>query len=131
MRILLVEDDPTQSLVLSEYLKAQGHEVDTASNRDRADEYMQTRQYDVAAVDLVLTVSTGDTVAERAYHRGLGVVIMSATTEEQLQVVKETLELRGARVHHVLKKPFTPRMLLIAIEDAYRQKGESPPSLVT
>jgi DNA-binding response OmpR family regulator len=127
MRILLVEDDPVQASIFSGVIRKAGHDVDCAASKHTAIGLLESRAYDAAAIDLVLVISTGDTVAERAYWKGLGVVIMSATGRTTMDDMKATLELRGCKVHVALPKPFTPAVLLVALEEAARlAKAEDP-----
>src|SRR5215204_3021907 len=126
MRVLLVEDDPTQLTIFSEFVRRGGHEVDTAASRQKALALLEEHEYDAAVIDLVLVVSTGDTVAERAYWKGMGVVIMSAAKPEMLEDLKATLELRGCKVHVALSKPFPPGVLVPALEDAARAAKGDP-----
>jgi DNA-binding response OmpR family regulator len=127
MRILLVEDDPVQASIFSGVIRKAGHDVDCAASKHTAIGLLESRAYDAAAIDLVLVISTGDTVAERAYWKGLGVVIMSATGRTTMDDMKATLELRGCKVHVALPKPFTPAVLLVALEEAARlAKAEGP-----
>jgi DNA-binding response OmpR family regulator len=127
VKILLVEDDPVQCNVVSGFLHRYGHEVDTAATRDRALDLLNCNRYDVAVVDLVLAVSTGDTVAYHASLKGMAVVLISAASVEFMNTMKETLELRGATIASVLTKPFTPAILNIAINHAAANKPEPKP----
>jgi DNA-binding response OmpR family regulator len=127
MRILLVEDEPAMSLVFAAHLRRAGHDVDVAISHTKALELLAANRYDVAAIDLVLVQSTGDTVAEAACTRGLGVVLMSAAVEAGLlDDVSQTLLLKGFRVHAALKKPFTPEVLRLKLEEANRAKTTPP-----
>lgn len=125
MRILLVEDDPITMFDFIDFLEKAGHHVDHASTKDKAINFLNAYQYDVAAIDLVLVASTGDTVAQKAYLKGVGVVLMSAS-EVSIDDTVTTLELKGIYVSSKLKKPITPRILLMALEEADRTKHIKP-----
>jgi two-component system response regulator ResD len=127
VKILLVEDDPVQCNIVSGFLHRYGHEVDTAATRDRALDLLNSNHYDVAVVDLVLAVSTGDTVAYHASLKGMAVVLISAANVEFMNTMKDTLELRGATIASVLTKPFTPAILNIAINHAAANRPEPKP----
>lgn len=123
MYILLVEDEAEHAILFKDYLERHGHRVDTAATRDRAVKLLYENDYDVAAIDLVLVVSTGDTVAEAAYFRGVGVVLMTAAFEEtSVQDLISSLELKGCKISSKLKKPFAPKVLLMSLEQAYHDR---------
>lgn len=121
MRILLVEDDPTQSGIMADLMRRAGHEVSHAASRDRAIELMVQGKFDVAVVDMVLVGSTGDTVAEHAIAKGTRVVLMSAAKEQCLADHVALLNLKGYHVSATLSKPFTAGILMVAINKAYQE----------
>jgi DNA-binding response OmpR family regulator len=120
VKILLVEDESAHMLGYVDSLRASGHEVDEAVTRDQAVRMIAENRYDAAAIDLILPGAMGDTVAEAANARGLGIVLMSAS-DRSIDDVKATLELKGCRVSATLRKPFTPKILLLALEQAARE----------
>lgn len=127
MQVLLVEDDPVQCSIVSGFLERAGYAVDTAATRDRALELLNKKQYDVAVIDLVLAVSTGDTVAYQASLKGMAVVLISAANNQFMSDMKATLELRGATISSVLTKPFTPHVLIHHVKQAATNKPAPKP----
>lgn len=125
MRILLAEDTEADALLSADFLRREGHEVDICDRRNRAIQLLAEKQYDVAVVDLILVASTGDTVIQAASKAGLGVVAISAS-DRSMEDLKATLDLMGVKIHASLKKPFSLRMLLVAVEYAYGQKMQPP-----
>jgi len=66
MKILVADDDPTIRSELSELLREDGHEVDTAADGREAIQRIETQAYDAALLDLVMPRSTGLDVLRRA-----------------------------------------------------------------
>jgi DNA-binding response OmpR family regulator len=124
MRVLLVEDEPDHAIPIKDYLEQHGHVVQHTISRDGAMKLLDTEQFDVAAVDLVLVMSTGEIVAEAALKKGVGVVIMSAADGPSWEDLNALMEMRGLRIQHKLRKPVAPAMLLAALESAQRMKAD-------
>jgi DNA-binding response OmpR family regulator len=125
MKILLAEDTEADALLYTDYLTKKGHEVDTCDRREQALKLLGEKDYDVAVIDLVLVASTGDSVIQAASTAGLGVVAMSAS-ECSMDDLRLSLEMMGFKVHASLKKPFSLRMLLTAIDYAYKERRGFP-----
>jgi DNA-binding response OmpR family regulator len=119
---LLVDDEPEHMILFKDYLEKCGHKVDAAATKVQAMSMLATNRYDVAAVDLVLVMATGDTIARAAFDKGVGVVVMSASGSSIDDLVT-TLELHGCKVSSKLKKPFPPKVLLMALEQAFLEKS--------
>lgn len=66
MKILVADDDPMIRSELSELLRDDGHDVDTAADGREAIQRIETDAYDAALLDLVMPRSTGLDVLRRA-----------------------------------------------------------------
>jgi DNA-binding response OmpR family regulator len=123
MKILLVEDEMAIAMGYADHLRSAGHEVDCVVTRDSALRKLISTHYDAAAIDLVLPGCTGDSVAEAAHLKRVGVVLMSAS-HAGLEDYKQTLEMKGCRVHAALRKPIPAAVLRLALEAAAREVKE-------
>jgi len=93
-RVLLAEDDPDQSEMLSETLEDEGYTVDTAFSGDAAFGKLQHNHYDLIILDIRMPGIDGTKVLrqfrklERGYH--VPVIIVSAfATEADVKRYKE------------------------------------------
>jgi DNA-binding response OmpR family regulator len=123
MRILVVEDQPDHLVGDIEVLKRAGHMIDFADTRLKAMALLHAFSYDVAVVDLILIQSSGDTVVAEAMLKGVGVVVTTAATDPKLEALKDSLELMNCEMPKtVLRKPFSPIMLEVAVREAYQHR---------
>lgn len=63
-KILLAEDDTNLGLLLSDYLVAQGYEVDLCVNGELALEYFKANQYQLCLLDVMMPKLDGYTLAK-------------------------------------------------------------------
>ncbi|GAA2168998.1 response regulator transcription factor [Pedococcus bigeumensis] len=118
--MLVVEDDPTVSSVLSAYLTRAGFEAALASDGLTALQLWRERRPDVVILDVMLPLMSGLEVLRRrrAEDDHAAVIVLSARGEEDDRLLG--LEL-GADDYMV--KPFSPREALGRVE-ALLRRGE-------
>jgi NtrC-family two-component system response regulator AlgB len=123
MRILIVDDQRTVRLSLSQAMKAEGHVSDTADSGRLAQLKLQEEAYDLVLLDLHLD---GDAdgldhlVKLQKTSPGLAVVV--CTAQASIETAVEAMR-RGALDY--LEKPFTPdslRQVLARVEKFNRLK---------
>ena len=121
-RILVVEDDPTVSEVVVEYLRRAGYEVDAAADGLAALAIAGARPPDLVVLDLMLPGLDGFEVCRRLRARGpVPVIMLTALGEESDRLTG--LEL-GADDY--VTKPFSPRELVLRVGSVLRRsRGES------
>ena len=112
MRVLLVDDDPFQLMVVSNLFSKAGHAVSTADSGATCLERLAEGNFLADPVELMLLdFELGDTTAVgvvqtlRAGHpwlAGVQVIVMSGHSDDHLQ-----LELRGLGVEAFWSKPVT------------------------
>jgi DNA-binding response OmpR family regulator len=80
MKILLVEDEPSLSKTISNYLKVDGYRCETATRYDQASEKISLYAYDCILLDLMLPDGNGfDLLKEiKQQHAQTSVIIISA-----------------------------------------------------
>ncbi|WP_191600247.1 response regulator [Marinomonas algicola] len=119
--ILVVEDDPSLSEWISDYLVDHGYEVSVANRGDTAVELVEADHPDLVLLDIMLPVKNGFDVCKdiRKFYP-LPILMMTACVEESDEVLG--LEL-GADDY--LSKPIKPRILLARIKALLRRGSEA------
>ncbi|MEZ5017057.1 MAG: ATP-binding protein [Flavipsychrobacter sp.] len=109
MNLLLVEDNPVNTLVATKQLEHFGIKPDTASNGVQALELMPNKEYDIALVDLHMPEMDGFQLAAhiRSSYPKVHIVVFTA---DIMQEAKERLA--QLNVHDILNKPFVPQQML-------------------
>jgi DNA-binding response OmpR family regulator len=118
-KILLIEDDPSIVSALTEYLSAEGFAVDSVSGELGADGRLRNGQYELLLVDISLAQGDGFGVCRRAKERGLPVIFLTASGDENSVV-------RGFDMgaDDYIPKPFRPRELVSRIKNVLRRYGK-------
>ncbi len=118
LNILLVEDDPTTALVISDLLAAHGYQTQLARNGKEALEKYQARRPDLAIVDVQLPLKSGFEVCHAIKTESVGqpcpVVLMSAVYTDERRAVPYALE--GLHADAYLVKPFSLEVLLANVK---------------
>ena len=90
-KILLVDDEAMNSMILTRRLRKQGFIVETASNGQEAVDYMeQNPKPDVILMDLMMPVMDGWQSSEIIKEKfpDLGIIAVSAKTDEDVSANK-------------------------------------------
>lgn len=119
-RILLVEDDFDIVANLSEYLRGEGFEIDSANGQSLAITKMDENKYDLLLVDISLKEGNGFAVCAAAKARDIPVVFLSASGDEYSVVTGLDM---GADDY--VSKPFRPRELLARIKSVLRRSSRN------
>lgn len=123
MRILIVDDQRTVRLSLSQALKAEGHEPDTADSGRVAQLKLQEDAYDLVLLDLHLDgEADGLDHLVRLQKLSPGLAVVVCTAQASIETAVEAMR-RGALDY--LEKPFTPdtlRQVLARVEKVNRLK---------
>lgn len=132
-RILVVDDDPTVSGVLAEYLEAAGFEVTACADGATGLELANANAYDIVILDLMLPKIDGFEVFRRMRLAGSAspVIMLTAKGEESDRILG--LEM-GADDY--VAKPFSPRELVLRVRSVLRratieQEADGPATKLT
>ena len=121
-RILLVEDEPSLVLTLSDRLISEGYKVETASDGEEALARAESDAFDLIVLDVMLPRKNGFDVCRDLRQRGVDVPVLMLTARSQ--VVDRVVGLKlGADDY--LTKPFEMIELLARIE-ALLRRGRTP-----
>jgi two-component system alkaline phosphatase synthesis response regulator PhoP len=122
-RILLVEDEPGLQLTLSDRLRREGYEVDTAADGQSGLDKAATGEFDLVLLDVMLPRKNGFDVLRDLRQRGLETPVIMLTARGQVVDTVVGLKL-GADDY--LSKPFEMMELLARIEARLRRRTTPP-----
>ncbi len=115
-RILLVEDDRSIIRTLTAFFSEEGFQVAHEEGERQAKQIIGSADFDLCLLDLTLSDGDGFTVYESAAKKGLPVIFLTASGDEN-NVVRG-LDM-GAEDY--IQKPFRPRELLARIQRVLRK----------
>lgn len=122
-RILVVDDEISLTEVISAYLINSGYFVDVANDGRSALELLDSRDYDLVVLDLMLPDIQGEEIIKIIRQKSkVPVIMLTAKTDEDDTVTGLKL---GADDY--VTKPFSVKVLLARIESVLRRaKDDSP-----
>jgi adenylate cyclase len=120
-RVLVVDDDPLNRMLLTRSLEQEGHRVGSAASGQEALEILREKPLDVVLLDIVMPELDGVSVLERLKRdpvlQHVPVIMISAVDE--IDTVVRCIEM-GAEDY--LPKPFNPVLLRARINAALAKK---------
>lgn len=114
--ILLVEDDPSIVAALTEFLTGEDFDTVSAATQKEAERLLTQAVYDLLLVDLALSEGNGFGVCAAAKQRGLPVIFLTASADENSVVAGLDM---GADDY--IAKPFRPRELVSRMRSVLRR----------
>ena len=119
-KILIVEDDFTIIRTLEAYLLSEGFETVSVSGQRQAISALEKEIVDLLILDISLAEGNGFAVCEAAKERGLPVIFLTASGDENSVV-------RGLDMgaDDYIAKPFRPRELVSRIRSVLRRSGKT------
>ena len=117
-RILLVEDEPSLSLILSDLLASEGYTVETAADGPGGLNRGLSEPWDLIVLDVMLPGKNGLDVCRELRQHGKDVAVLMLTAKSQLTDRVVGLKL-GADDY--MTKPFEPPELLARVEALLRR----------
>ncbi|MEM1245406.1 MAG: response regulator transcription factor [Acidobacteriota bacterium] len=117
-RILLVEDEPSLQLTLTDRLRSEGYEVASETDGEEADRRLRTESFDLVVLDWALPGKTGLDLCRDLRQRGDETPVLMLTARTQL-----TDRVVGLKIgaDDYLTKPFETIELLARIEALLRR----------
>jgi CheY-like chemotaxis protein len=115
LRILVVDDEPSVRLVLSDFLREEGHEITTASNGTEALETFHQAKWDMVLTDRAMPGMTGDELAAAVKESDphMPVVMITGNVDPKRDFVAAPRQ-----VDVVVRKPFTLAAIRNAMSEA-------------
>jgi DNA-binding response OmpR family regulator len=121
--VLVVDDDPTVSEVVTGYLERAGFAVDRAADGPGALASAERHRPDLVVLDLMLPGMDGLQVCRELRARGpVPVIMLTARSGEEERILG--LEV-GADDY--VTKPFSPRELVLRVASVLRRAASTPP----
>ena len=125
LRVLVAEDEPQVRDIEAEYLRGDGHTVETVENGRQAMERFKHEHFDVVVADRAMPEMNGDrmTDAIKQMSPGTPVLMVTGFADMPTDGVKTT--------HHpdmILRKPITQTILRQAIARVVTSSADSPPA---
>jgi two-component system alkaline phosphatase synthesis response regulator PhoP len=117
-RILIVEDEPGVLLVVSDLLRAEGHQVETAADGNAGLHRATEELFDLLILDVMLPGPGGFEICHAARERGFDGAILMLTARGQIRDRVQGLK-TGADDY--LIKPFNPDELLARVSALLRR----------
>lgn len=116
--VLLAEDDPNLGLLLSEFLKKKGYQVQWAQNGDQALDLFVKSPFDLCLLDVMMPKKDGFSLAKdiRANHLQVPIIFLTAKSMEE-----DTLQGFKVGADDYLTKPFSMEVLLARMEAVLRR----------
>lgn len=112
MRILVVDDEELIRDVIKDYSLNEGYEVDEASNGEEAIELVETNNYDVIIMDIMMPHMDGyQAIREIKKFKDIPVIMLSARVEEY-----DKLQGFELGIDDYVTKPFSPKELIARIK---------------
>ncbi|MCX5205412.1 response regulator transcription factor [Streptomyces sp. NBC_00237] len=122
-RVLVVDDDPTVSEVVTGYLERAGFAVERAADGPGALASAERHRPDLVVLDLMLPGMDGLQVCRELRARGpVPVIMLTARSGEEDRILG--LEV-GADDY--VTKPFSPRELVLRVTSVLRRAARTPP----
>jgi adenylate cyclase len=120
-RVLVVDDDPLNRMLLTRSLEQAGHRVGSAASGQEALEILREKPFDVVLLDIVMPELDGVSVLERLKRdpvlQHVPVIMISAVDE--IDTVVRCIEMGS---EDYLPKPFNPVLLRARINAALAKK---------
>lgn len=117
-RVLVVDDEPSLRLTLTEFLKRAGYEVFAAADVQSA-LHLGSASFDVAVIDINLPGRSGIELLQEINSRDSYVPVIMITGEPNLSVIPEIVR---AGAYDFLAKPILKDVLLKAVGRATEKK---------
>ena len=122
-RLLAVDDEEVNLLVIEEALSEEGYEIDTAADGLEALERMATQRYDLIVLDRMMPRLDGMGLLRqmKADPAWSGVPVIMQTAAASQSDVREGLE---AGAHYYLTKPYEPQALVTLVRNVLNDMAE-------
>jgi two-component system alkaline phosphatase synthesis response regulator PhoP len=127
-RLLIVDDDSSMRLLLAEYFRRLGFEVEEKESGAEALEPATSGRFDCFIFDVTMPEMTGLELLRRVRERGVRTPAMFLTAHDEVEAKVAGFE---AGADDYLAKPFSPRELELRVEALLRRSGSAPQTTET
>ena len=123
MRILIAEDEKDLNRIITSRLKAEHYSVDSCFDGREALEYLESAEYDVLVLDIMMPVLDGLSVLKQMRRRNDSTPVILLTAKDSIEDRVSGLD---AGANDYLVKPFAFEELLARIRVLLRKPAETP-----
>ena len=120
LRILIVDDDLSMRLLLAEYFRRLGYEVEEKESAEEGLEPALSGRFDCFIFDVTMPGMSGLELLRRVRDRGVQTPAMFLTAHD---AVDDKVAGFQAGADDYLAKPFSPRELEVRVESLLRRSG--------
>lgn len=124
MNVLIIDDNPDISEMVSKYLDMSGHSCEFANDGRNGLNMIKTKKYDVVLLDLAMPDFSGtDVIDALVNEKSINeqkIVIFTASSKPN----EEIDELIQKGVHSCIKKPIDPDSLVSYVENINEKRKE-------
>ena len=128
MKLLLIEDEKRMADALKEILRLEKYEVDHCADGISGMDAVESREYDIIILDVMLPGKSGFDIAREARKKGISTPILMLTAKSELDDKVTGLD-SGADDY--LTKPFLTRELLARLRALGRRSLNTPDGTLT
>jgi len=121
LRILIVDDDLSMRLLLAEYFRRLGYEVEEKESAEEGLELALSGRFDCFIFDVTMPGMSGLELLKRVRERGVQTPAMFLTAHD---AVDDKVAGFQAGADDYLAKPFSPRELEVRVEALLRRSGK-------
>ncbi len=122
-RILVVEDEPKMATLVSDYLRAAGHEPQWIADGRQVVDAHRAQRFDLVLLDLMLPGRDGfDICRELRSFSDVPIVMLTARVEE----AERLLGLDLGADDYICKTPFSPREIVARVKAILRRSRRQP-----
>ena len=127
-RLLVVDDERMQRLIVSRSVESMGYEVDCAEDLEVAAEFLTQHTYDAIVLDLSLGAREGVSLLHTLRSNGADplVVFISGMDTRVRTASCRLAEALGVRIAGALEKPIVPATLRDLLRDVPRREVAAP-----
>jgi len=127
MRVLIVEDERKISAYVKRGLEEQGYAVDAAYTGREALDWLETVEFDLIVLDVLLPKLDGIEVCRRLRQRGFRTPVLMLTARDAIDDRVTGLD---AGADDYLVKPFAMRELLARLRAIIRRTADAPKTTI-
>ncbi len=125
MHLLVVEDEPEQSMAVSNWLRRLGQRVDVVDSAEQALDFLERSQPDLALIDVGLPKMDGAKLAVIILEKWPQVHVVSTTDWARADDMMDELDALQERGAELLIKPILPEDLIILLKKPAPDSTES------
>jgi len=118
-RVLIVDDEKSMRITLSEFLKKEGYEVETASDALNALQMLSMSEFDIVITDIIMPKISGIELLEKIREKSKNVQIVIMTGEPTVETAVKAVQ-SGANDY--LTKPIHRDIFLKTIRNVQQMK---------